>query len=66
MKKWNSQPQTEIEKTAYSTLCIMKLLCKDGKLTKVQYNSMVFQCGQYIDTSDFYMSEVSFISLAAA
>lgn len=66
MKKWNTQPQNEMEQTAYTTLCLMKWLCKDGKLPKVQYNSMIQKCSEFIDTSDFYMFEVFFTYLAVA
>ena len=66
MMKWENQTNNEMEQTAYTTLCLMKWLCKDGKLPKVQYNSMIQKCSEIIDTSNFYMFEVSIVYLAVA
>ena len=50
----NVNIKTEKEKeTAYASLCIMKWLCKSGKISKFQYKEMVRLCSAHFDTSDF-------------
>lgn len=50
----NINIKTEKEKeTAYASLCIMKWLCKNGKISKFQYKEMVRLCSAHFDTSDF-------------
>ena len=49
----------EDKKNAYAALCMMKWMCKDGKLSKTQFKNMVKLCSPYFDTSDF-LSGVSF------
>ena len=61
MKKWEHESKSEAQNTMYTTLCLMKMLCKKGQLPKVQYNTMIKTCSQFFDTSDFYLFEVSFI-----
>lgn len=41
------------KKKAYAALCMMKMLCKQGNLPKVQYKNMVKICSSFFDTSDF-------------
>ena len=61
----NVNIKTEKEKeTAYATLCFMKLLCKNGNLSKTQYKSMVKLCSTHFDTSDFLFG-VSFFTCNA-
>ena len=57
----NINIKTDKEKeTAYAALCFMKMLCRNGNLSKSQYTSMVKLCSAHFDTSDF-LSGVSFL-----
>lgn len=50
----------EEKKNAYAALCMMKWMCKEGKLPKAQFKNMVKLCSPYFDTSDF-LSGVFFV-----
>lgn len=50
----------EDKKTAYAALCMLKMLCKQGELSKAQFKEMVKLCSNHFDTSDF-MSGVFFL-----